>query len=104
LHGAARFPESAPVSRAPEDELDRDSKVGACAIHYAASPKTTSATRLKAWNFPLRVTPPDAINAGYAPAPNDAKDELRAADDSEGLSDHRMTSASVRQGPHGVFQ
>jgi hypothetical protein len=34
----------------------------------------------------------DAIDAGYAPAPNDAKDQLRAADKSEGLSDHRMTS------------
>jgi hypothetical protein len=40
----------------------------------------------------------DAIDVAYAPTPNGAKDQLRAADESEGLSDHRMTSA------HDVFQ
>ena len=39
----------------------------------------------------------DAIDAGDASAPNKAKNEFRAADEGEGLSDHNATSASVRQ-------
>jgi hypothetical protein len=39
----------------------------------------------------------DAIDAGDASAPNKVEHEFRVADESEGLSDHNATSASVRQ-------
>ena len=45
----------------------------------------------------------DAIDAGDASAPNKAEHEFRAADESEGLSDHNAASASVRQRPHSIF-
>jgi hypothetical protein len=48
---------------------------------------------------PIEYARSRPIDHGYAPAPNDAKDQLRAADESEGLSDHRVASASVRQRP-----